>query len=781
MRLSASNLELLRTRPQSNRLKLSVFQPRAIMQCLVNNASAAKGDRVITYDTVTLGDFGLVEAGMTLLIGSSAGGRNIGKIRIRSATSTTFTVSENSNITWADNLFLTVQRTWELWPIYPRIITDPADDESTIFYKDFDTVYSNQNSILGTFVNAGPHRAVDIATGSVNVWYSSTGTYNLLGNSLNYNWSFEGGSPTGSSSADPGNVSYNTPGHYVTRLIVSGSSGEIDTTYRYVSVYNPANPPITKWEVSSIAGSRDEGGYRASFKVYEDVPIQENAVVILYANDWYGSTNQSLGGNYPNAEKIFYVGYILKDTIRYDYQHSSIEFETASITDAMKKSLGFSVSVESKATPTKWYELLDLDCRRAIYHYLKWHTTALSIADFQFVGDDRKLQFFDADRNSMFDAIDNLMRNTLIGSVASDRQGKTWMEVNPKAYSNPTGTFSSVMEITKRDWMGEPTIDERLSDELSYIEMGGIAYSGVVTGTFSALLSESPGNAPSFRGRIDNHEGLALLGQSQLNELSGNYFANENSKYPTIGMDMAIGARNLDIAPQEVTDIHILAADTVRNTTINGLYIPNSFDWKYDPKNGILLPSVEFTNLVNGAAGTTITIPPPEEVDAGNSVPGIQIPPLPIFNIPGLAAGASTNSIVTNVINSYLGYYSSYTVTFSNALYSAKNGFLHAISRSNTSGLIQFQPDTNFLAGKYFCVGTFSQFDTVAFNVVITMGIAGGAGAESRFFVAAGEGGSAAVSLITHATGLITFTWASNSTEPLHNYSFNFSVVRISA
>lgn len=638
MILSPANLELLRTRPQSTRLKLSIFQPRTIFQARVNNVNATKGDREIIYDTVTLGSFGLIEAGMTLLVGTHvAGAQNIGKIRIISATSTTITVSENSNIFWSDNQFLTVQRYWELWPVYPRIIADPADAENRIFYKDYDIPYTNQNSILGTFANAGPHRAAYITTGSsVSLWYSSTGTYNLLGDSLNYNWAFEGGTPTGSSSANPGYVSYTTPGHYVTRLIVSGSSGGVDTTYRCVSIYNAANPPPLKWEMTGPDGSRDEGGYQASFKIQENIDVQEGAVVVVFSDDWYGNTNQSLGGNYPNAENIFYVGYILKDTIRYDYRQSSVEFETASITELMKKSLGFSISVESKASPTKWYELLDLDCRRAIYHYLRWHTTALYMSDFQFVGTDYKIQFFDADRASMFDAVDNLMRGTLIGSSVSDRQGKTWIEVDAQAYSNPTGTFTSVMDITNRDWMGEPSIEERLSDELSYLEMGGIAYSGVVTGTYSAFLASAPGNAPGFRGSIETHEGLALASRVQLRKLVGNVWANRNSQYPSLGMDMAISPRNLDIAPQETALIHVAASDTVRNLAIDGVFIPNGIGWKYDAKNGLLLAGIDFKSLVNGRAGDGLDIPVPEtdNIGGGFDVPPIEIPIIPPFTLP---------------------------------------------------------------------------------------------------------------------------------------------------
>src|SRR5512137_1890349 len=100
MRLSTSELETLRTRPTSTKLDLFIFQPRAVLNCLVNNSFIAKGARDIAFDTVSSGSYLAVEAGMTLLVGSSDGASDLGRIRIKSITSSTITVSENSNILW---------------------------------------------------------------------------------------------------------------------------------------------------------------------------------------------------------------------------------------------------------------------------------------------------------------------------------------------------------------------------------------------------------------------------------------------------------------------------------------------------------------------------------------------------------------------------------------------------------------------------------------------------------------------------------------------------------
>lgn len=652
MKLSSANLEIIRKRPQQTKLYLSIFEPQTIFKALVNNASADFEDRVIPYDNVTLGSYGIIRSGQTMLIGTTAGGSDLGKVRVRSATATDITVSENSNVDWQDNAHITILQYWELWPIYPRIIIDPSNDENVIFYKDYDVAYSNQNSILGTFVTAGPHRAawLDPASGQTQLFWSSTGTYSLLGNTLSHSWFFEGATVTGSTAAEPGWITYNQPGHFVTTHYVSGTSGETDITYRYVSIYNEANPPINKWQLDDFSGSRDEGGYSVSIRVFETIPITEHAVVVIFSDDYYGDSHVSLGGNYPNSSSILFSGYVDKDSIVYDWEHSEVSFDALSLTGTMKKTSGFSISVESEQSPAKWYQLLDMDSPRAIYHYLRWHTTALFLADFAFVGELYKIQFFDSDRESMYDAIDNYMRNTLIGQTVSDRQGKVWMETQAMAYSNPTGTFLPVsMSITNRDWMESPTIDERLVNDISYMEYGGIAFSGVNTGTFTPLMGSAPGTAPGFYGGIQNHQGLALAGQNQLNTMLGNMFANMNSPFSLISMDMTGKYSNLDIAPQETVQLTILPQDTVRNLAVQGLFIPDTISWTSTPDE-LLLPRIDFKQLVNGVPGKTVTIPNIEDIGEGFNVPSLNLPPLPdVFsNVPNEATDDAPPKVIVH-------------------------------------------------------------------------------------------------------------------------------------
>lgn len=646
--LTANELETIRSQPKISELNLSIFQPRSIMSCQVNNGSIANGAMIIAYDTVSLGGYASVEAGMTLLVGTSAGNDDVGRVRIRSVTSSQFVVAENS-LSWEDDLYLTVLRYWEVWPVYPRIINDPTDAENVIFYKDYDIAYTDQNEKYGAFACAGPHRAayIDESTGKAKIYWSSEDTYPIKGTVTAYDWEFEGGFPTGSTSASPGYIEYPTPGHYVTRLKVNTSLGIIDTTYRYVSIYHKpgygSSIPPQKWQVQNLGGSRGEGGYSFSIRLYENLDlINDGAIVVLWGDDYYGGTKAALGGDSTGNSNIFLVGYILKGTIHYNYAYSYVDFRVGSITEQMKICEGFSVSVEDTASPTTWFQLQDMTVDRAIYHYLKWHSTILSITDFIYTGDgSQRVQYFDSDRGSLFDAIDNFLRSGVVGQITSNRQGRIYGEVNVEAVHNATGTFSPIMTLDKRDWINEPVINESLSTQVSYLEMGGIAY-GSATGSanYGALLACAPGDAPFYRGKASRMSGLILDSQTHLNNLVGDVIANRNSKYPTIEVPLAGSYKNLDIAPQEAVRVIINAEDTVRGVAIDSPYVSNGLSYTYDHKIGLLLANTTLGVVTSGKAGKTIEIPViPDDGGYGNinigAISPIAIAPISFGTAPG--------------------------------------------------------------------------------------------------------------------------------------------------
>lgn len=664
---TASELALLRTHPHNSHVYLSVYQPTYVLTAAVNDAAIVKGTRAITYDTASWSagwDYTMLHNGITLLVGNAVGDETKGRVRVRSATSTVITVAENSHIDWKDNDVLTVLEFYEINPVYQRIIQDPADATKTIWYKDYDIAYAGQNSALGSFVCMGSHYAG--FTG--NVYYSATGTLNLKSEVLNYHWLFEGGNPTGSSAETPGNVAYATPGHYTTTLVVSGTSaGAVDTSYRHISIYDRpgmgagSHLPITSWELQDLSGSRDQGGYFANIRVRQNLAwsyllsgeykpiIREGDLVVLFAEDWYASTQQSIGGNADHRQSIVFVGYIIKGSLQYNYKDSYVDFSVGSPTEIMKMAECTSVSVEDNADPETdphianpdylldyipWVLLLNMDIKRAVYHYLRWHSTVMNCCDVRFIGTDRPLQYFDADRASLYDAINTLLSGAWLGKLTSDRQGALFCErdifIEPNA-------FSRSFTLSDQDWLDDIIIDQSRQERTSFIEIGGVAYSGA-TGTYTPLLSDAPGVSPSYRGKTIRQQGLALIDQAELNRIAGALYDQNNSIYPSVDIKLAGNYRNFDIAPQEKVPMTVTLSDTVRGISFsNKDFFVQRLQYQYDPSDETLMPLLSVSELCTGTVSDTIAIPivPPTESQYGSfGVPPLQFPPINLPSFP---------------------------------------------------------------------------------------------------------------------------------------------------
>jgi hypothetical protein len=428
-----------------------------------------------------------------------------------------------------------------------------------------------------------------------------------------HHWFFEGATVTGSTSHTPGNRTYNTPGHYTTHLIVSGTS-TWNQSFRHVSIYDRpdagTNTPILSWELVNLNGSKDQGGYKASIRIHETIPettLRDGSLVVIFSDNWYGTTEQSIGGNVLDRQDVFFVGYVLDGTVRYNYRDSFVEFDVGSPVELMKLAEGFSVSVEDSAdpdskigrsnaeVPSEWTLILDMDVRRALWHYLQWHSTVLHCCDFEFKGTDKAIQYFDADRTSLYDAVNTLMSGALVGRVSNDRQGKLWAETD--IYTESTA-YETGLAIDKLDWMGDPTLEERQLAEVSFIEAGGIDYDRTA---FAPLLSAAPGSAPAYRGKVIRMQGLALTDQSHLNTLVGNIYAHKNARYPNLELSLAGNYSNFDIAPQENIPVTINANDTVRGISFSSKnFFVNGLEWRYDPARELLLPNISLHEVATG-------------------------------------------------------------------------------------------------------------------------------------------------------------------------------------
>lgn len=657
--VTAAETLLLNTEPQETNLYLSIYEPEMVGIFLISGSSYNQANQTINYYSSVSGSYTNIIGynWEVALVGTSANDDSLGRTWVRTANSSILRFVESDHIDWASATYITILKYTEIIPIYPRIIQNPSDDEDVIFYKMWDISYTNQNSLLGTLITMGSNFAGFLDGGTGTCYWSASGTVNLIGDELTYSWIFEGATITGSTAHTPGYVAYNQPGHHRAILTVTSASGKVDRSTRYVSFYNRPgqgnNTPILNWELIDLDGHRDNIGYTCSIRVRESlsrIRLRNGMLIVIFGEDWYGSTKQSVSNNQKGRENIKFVGYIVGDTIQYNYTDGWVEFECASPTNFMELCECFSCSVESKTSPATWFELLNMDIRRATHHYLKWQSTVPSCCDIEFKNfTDRNIQYFDADRTSLYDAVNTLVDNARVGKLVSDSLGKLWFEQEVSVINNASSTLTTALSITKKDWIGEPIIDERQHQEVSYLESGGIYYSPA-SNESAAFLSGAPGISPAYRGKAEGRQGLALLNQSELNTINGNLFAYMNSKYPNIELFMRANLNNIDIAPQEKVLLTIASGDTPRNITFSDkAFAVRGKRISWDARTKRYLVTLSLAEITQGFVGDTIIIPiePPDPDNPPGRPPRPPRPPEPPIEPPPPEESSGTDAIVT--------------------------------------------------------------------------------------------------------------------------------------
>lgn len=639
MKVTPAELALLRTRPQQVELKLAIFKPPIVFACRVNDVNIAKTDMTIAYDTVSVGNFLSVKAGMTMYVGTVAGKADVGRVRIKTIDSTSIKVAENG-LDWADNQYLTVVEFYELWP---KSSLDVQNGTNIIHYIDYDQLYDSQggqqNAYMGTFLCIGPPA---ICEAGQSIPWSTSGTVQTDGLDLNYVWNFGGGSPATGTSSEPGNVQYNTPGYYMTELAVTPTitgTGMADSTYRPVIVLGGSVQPYTNWGFDSIDGSRDEGSWTAKMWLREEnMPeVMDGSLCIIYQDCYYGSTRQNIGGNSPNRQKILFIGYIIDNSIQYDWNQSRIDFSVTSPTGRMKLLEGLSVSMDNvSGVPTDWQQVQYLNGKKALYYYLKWHTTVLSCCDVHWLIDpDPEIPSWDSEISSIYDIIQKFVDTYYLGEVVSDRQGGIWIEKHPKSIHAVTGTFNTVLDLDRQDWMGEIDITEQLNSPVSYLEMHGLSYAGIVTGTVGDYLSAAPYiNKRNPFGKPDFLQGYVVNDQVENNQIVGDVFAYENARFPAEDIKLAGWYSLFDTAPEECITLSTVREDTVRGIVWNKKsFLIREMSIEWDAKNKILLPTISLHEVTQGTPGATVPIPVPVEPPSWPDLPPIE-PDWPIIPFP---------------------------------------------------------------------------------------------------------------------------------------------------
>lgn len=604
--LSGGDLAILDNNLQRSQVYLSMFSPITVMSAKIESINEA----TVTITDID-GDWDDLIEGMTVLLGTSAGSYNIGKIRLKgfSEDSSILILAQN-DMPFQPGDFITVLRYWEIWPVYHRVQVNSGELE---VFQDDDVSYSDQNLESPPVCVIGAHTVCEVG-GSV--YWDASDSWSPVGATINsWSWEFEGGTPSTATGETPGSITYSSTGFFWTFCSIMDENGKTFTARRAVIVCNmTTHAPITKFQMRNLSGGWDEFGWNGEFVIEEEVPLnvyRDNTLCILWHKSWYGPTRKEFGVQQSRTHQIF-VGWLNGDTLTRDPYNNTTTFKALGAVPYMKETLNFPVTLEYDQDPEQWWQITDLTVDRAVQFFLRWSSTALVICDFYRSNQALLVKYFDYGEDTISSAINNAIydRGSFI-RCASDHYSTIYLDEEPQIHS---GTITYVMDLNDSWWRDEITFEHTQRTSIAWAELSGVYFDGNEP---EPMISMAPGEHPLWDGSQAAVGNLICPDQDTLNIWSGRYLGWKNNPFPELILPMAGNfAGVFDTIPAEVVRVTLTGDENRRQYVLDQQgFIIRGVQHSFDGFN--LLTDLRCEMLTDGTPGIDGRYPddppPPEE------------------------------------------------------------------------------------------------------------------------------------------------------------------------
>lgn len=576
---TAPELALLRTPGQFSRLWLGIYKPNVIYTALLNGAPSST-DMVgtISFDggSGTLAD---VKKEMTLWVGSTAGARDLGICRLRKAPiSGTFYISMTSEIDWADNCHLTVVDMFSFAQRAPRM-------DGGVLKLDYENTYSDQHEDFEPVPVLGAHAVVWLVGSDVDVEFDASDSWVFDSTISSYSWSAPGSSASSGMSTATPTITYDAAGYYTVYCTVTAANSKTYTGIRHVMVFSAEDKPHRVEITDPPSGDYDNGGWNFGVRFYSNAgtsDIVEGALAILFSEDWYGSTKQSIGA-VLNRENIVCMGYITDEGIDWDAETSTVDLSIAGAYDALShiEANPFALAIATD-TPAAWTVMSGLTVDRAIWHLLHWRSNVTALMDVYPTNDERKAPVLETSEGSLWDQLHELAFQKIFASGGVDRYGRLFIQIDPQCVPEADRTWDTLMTITKRDRKGKVNINRTTRRRLAMLSVSGWRCDD--SGTTNVLYGLSFGHVHARHGTTEVIDQLLASSQSQINTLAGLYMGWKNVEYE-FGITLEQNNRLADLFPRHYYYLDVAAGDTPRGIAYAGNLIARTLTLQYDAES----------------------------------------------------------------------------------------------------------------------------------------------------------------------------------------------------
>lgn len=619
--ISSGDAAVLRQFPQTVRRYLSVAPREAVFAAQVSGGSiqrdAVSGNVIaIPYTGVTTGAYTDVIAGMTLDIGTTAGGAEIGKVRVRSANAAQILIGETALTLSAGN-YLTVRREFRPWQVKPRRYEDYADaayPTSFTEYHDYDAAYSNQNTAIepkanitaGDYTLVKPAGFVDAGQTYRTVALSGGNSITIAPGAALTAWVWDIGDGTvvsGSTSAASLVARFPVGFRFVT-LSVTDSNGVSSLMRLPIWVHDEANPPITEFVVTRDE-TRADAGREMRFEVFgaADVSVIPEGSAICY---WENASFEDDPA--PDGYRGQFLGWATRDAVLFKLYRSRYSLDVAGAAGWLDRFGSYAQTlIDPGHTPTQWHEMQHLTLDRAAHYALRSYTNMLSLVNFYQSGVSNEAQAINLSKRSAWGQIGELVRG-YYGTAGSDTLGGIWLKRH-HSYIGATAQAAAMPTITlsNTDWTDARgfTFPDEKAEAVGLVEANGSRYDGAIT---TPLASKAHGAHGVKRATAPFQ---IVSSQSQLNDLTGYHLARLNNPCPSVTLRL-LG--NLDaVEPCWNEPIAISGAgENVRGLSLNNTrFLVTNVSIEHSNAPGVPPKTITWTleGVTSGDAGITLDVP----------------------------------------------------------------------------------------------------------------------------------------------------------------------------
>lgn len=433
--------------------------PTTIFAARVNQTAFDQTIAQLTFDTVTSGAFGDIEAGMMMLLGSSAGADDLGRARIRKAATSTIIYfgwsskgRADGEIAPANNMYITVTDDRRVWSKIPRI-----DDDGAL-YKDFDTTFVAADA-QPPVANCGPGYAAFIDSGTSKITVEFDGANSLAiasGASISaYLWDVDDGTITVGVSTDSAITATFPAGKRWISLKVTDSNSKTHTAFAKIVAAEKtgANAPL-RCEIKERA--LRVNGQSMRIRVTDSIPqstYPDGAFVMVWMRQWDDGAEVTPAG-LSGREQMLFSGW--HDTDRASGAAgergyiTETELSLLDVAGRLEKLPGFPQIVEREASPTSWAQMANAAIDRYLHYILHWHSSALELADYAQSGLDATYPFpvLGSDGASLYRQVDQRAQ-AISHRFTCNSYGQLAVNPDPMLIDHPSDTPVVYTPITR--------------------------------------------------------------------------------------------------------------------------------------------------------------------------------------------------------------------------------------------------------------------------------------------------------------------------------------------